>query len=85
MKLWLLEMRENLPRDDNPWNGHYYVADGFVVRAIDELQARSMAQQFHGDEATLGRPVWTEERYTTCVELTTDGEASVLLLSGTDG
>lgn len=69
MKLWLLCRHE----DEPTWD----VADGFVVRAETEEQARAIAAKRAGDE---GSQVWL--RYSagsTCEELTADGEPGIIL------
>jgi hypothetical protein len=77
MKLYLLR-----PIDDHPaWEPWYDKAFGFVVRAPDEATARQMAQGAGGDEVgyTNTIPAWTEADMTTCVELTADGPAEVII------
>lgn len=68
MKLWLLELAEGVE-----WQ--YDAADGFVVRAKTEADARALAFE---------RDTWSHWRNadgSTCTELTADGEAEVVLES----
>ena len=94
MKLWILKARTDLSEQDNPWNPWYDKAFGFVVRAETAEQARQLVmtnEQQDEDGRYLsawfevstdgGIPdAWLSERYSTCVELTTEGERAVLLL-----
>lgn len=66
MKLWILR------RPDGP--PHYDVADGFVVRAESEYDARMFAAAKCGDE---GPNVWVKKA--SCQELPLDGESGILL------
>lgn len=83
MKLWLLEPVRTLPVDDNPWEPWYDKAFGFVVRAETEAEARALAQAEGGDEIygpnVNDCPAWTDNRYSTCVELLPDGPIGVVL------
>ena len=76
MKLFLLENREDLAKDDDPWKLWYDKAFGFVIRAIDERAARELAASQCGDES---KKAWQNSGYSTCVELTADGIAEVIL------
>ena len=88
MKLWILRSVENLPKGDDPWEPWYDKAFGFVVRAETEEEARKFAHEEAGDEnrgtflggktADTNSP-WLEAKYSTCVELPTEGEAGVVL------
>lgn len=89
MKLWLLSRTdEELPYDDNPWIPWYDKANGFVVRAETEPDARQLANaegenekgptRFIFDDRYGGDP-WLDPKYSTCVELTADGESCVIL------
>ena len=79
MKLFLLKPIK-LPKDRNPWWPWYDNAFGFVVRAEDEGAARQFASENAGTEETsgFGNP-WLSWRYSTCVELTSDGEAGIII------
>lgn len=72
MKIWLVTR----PTEDPLWD----VADGFVVRAETEREARALAADNHGDE---GREIWFGRA--TCEELTTDGPRGVILRDFTAG
>lgn len=56
----------------------YDAAHGFVVRAVDERQARQLAADLCGDE---GPNVWWGGTFTSCELLATNvfGEAEVIL------
>lgn len=83
MKLWLL-----LPGNNGiAWSPWYDKAFGFVVRAETEDEARKLANANGGDETgpitehvyrTGGDP-WLDPSQSTCVELTPEGEAGVIL------
>ncbi len=68
MKLWLLKRHANVPV--------YDVADGFVVRATTAEEARRLATDQAGDE---GASTWTDDRDSSCAELTADGPSKVVL------
>ena len=88
MKLWLLRPVEDLEKGDNPWEPWYDKVFGFVIRAESEKDARSTAQDEAGDE-TRGRFMgkktadttqpWLEKKYSTCMELTTEGVAGLII------
>lgn len=73
MKLWILK-----PIDDQsgPWEPWYDKTFGFIVRAESEEQARVLAAEQCGDE---GPDAWLDESLSTCIELTSDGEAGVII------
>lgn len=88
MKLWLLRPVDDLPDGDNPWEPWYDKAFGFVVRAESEADARALADRDAGDEnrgVFLGRKTadtknpWLDSRYSTCAELTAEGEPRVVI------
>ena len=92
MKLWLLRPREDVVarRTDNPWEPWFDKLFGLVVRAEDEAKAREIAQAGGSDEAggytwsatgwgQYTMPAWTDPKYSTCEELTADGEEGVIL------
>ena len=72
MRLWLLKRTDADLRS----SFGYDEAHGFVVRAIDELHARAFVSDMGGDEP---RETWTDDRRSTCVELTCDGPTEMLL------
>lgn len=88
MKLWLLRPVEDLPLSDNPWEPWYDKCFGFVVRSDTEHGAREYAQAGAGDErrwefmrkqtARTTTP-WLDPKYSTCVELTADGDAGIVM------
>lgn len=80
MKLWILEPRPNLA--DDPW----YLArreDVQVlvqVRAEGEARARALAQRNGGGETQGGYcPAWTDDHYSTCTELTAEGDEGIIM------
>jgi len=80
MKLWLLRPIEG----DAFWEPWFDKAFGFVVRADTEEQARQLAQADGGDEKRerfggKPRPAWTDATHSTCVELTAEGAAQIVL------
>lgn len=77
MKLWLLTPRTDLANQDNPWRSQYDKTFGHVVRAESEQDARRFAAIAAGDE---GPAPWTTDRFSTCTELTADGEAGIVLV-----
>lgn len=89
MKLWLLRPREDLPdtRDErvNPWIPWYDKYHGFLIRAESEERAREMAQGRGGDETDYetgkrgSLPAWLSPEYSTCVELTADGDEGIIM------
>ena len=83
MKLWILRPVENLPESGNPWVPWYDKAFGFVVRAETEDVARALAHAGAGDENYAEKEgasqPWMNAKYSTCVELTADGESSVVM------
>jgi len=96
MKLWLLRPADGLDPKDDPWEPWYEKAFGFVVRAETEADARALAQtneragaeKDHTWERHRGRrPTnpWMEPAYSTCVELTADGTAEVVLVDFAQG
>lgn len=78
MKLYLLRpIDENdVGSLDNPWEPWYDKAFGFVVRAKDEETARKLASEKCGDEKANA---WLDAKYSTCDELTSNGEAKVVI------
>jgi hypothetical protein len=95
MKLWLLRPVDNLPDDANPWEPWYDKAFGFVVRAETEEGARRLATEEAGDEKHGPRTTsdedldrtyysrdvkpWEQPSYSTCVELTAEGEPGIII------
>lgn len=88
MKLWLLRPIDGLKIDDNPWEPWYDKAFGFVVRAATEEEARALAHAEAGNEnrgtfidrkiANTHQP-WMDAKYSTCVELLTEGAPEVVM------
>ena len=72
-KLWMLQ-----PVDDSadPWLSFHNCMFEFVVRAMNEEEARSEAAKQAGDE---GPDAWLSSRLSSCVELKCDGRLDVIL------
>ena len=67
MKLWQLRQAET-PAPDT--------VAGFVVRAETETAARMLAREMAGAEGAF---TWIESERSTCVELTPEGDAGVVM------
>jgi hypothetical protein len=78
VKLWILTAKPGRPEWADPWDK----ARGFVVRAENEYQARSIAAARCGYE---GRDAWLDPTASTCKELTPEGEAGLVLRDFLDG
>ena len=87
MKLWLIGKRGGLAREGDPWRPWYDKAYGFVVRAETEADARRLANENGGDERREipGVYPWLDSEFSTCVELTADGERGVVLCNFANG
>ena len=72
MKLFLVQAKAGHPK----WEPWYDKAFGFVVRAESEREARLLASNGAGDE---GQDAWIDAEASTCVELTADGEAGMIM------
>jgi hypothetical protein len=68
MKLFILKRFSETPQ--------YDVNNGFVVRSMGEDEARGYAAKEYGDE---GSDTWMNASRSSCIELTADGEAGVVL------
>lgn len=88
MKLWILRPVENRPLNDDPWEPWYDKCFGFIVRSDTEQGARQYAHAGAGDENRgkfLSKPIsntkgpWLDPRYSTCEELTPDGDAGIVM------
>jgi hypothetical protein len=74
VKLWILKpVNEYRP----PWTPQHDKAFGFVVRAETEPEAREFAKEVAGYE---GAAAWNDPEYSTCIELTPDGESEVIMI-----
>ena len=73
MKLFLLR-----PINDaaGPWDPWYDKAFGFIVRALNEEDARILAGEECGDEGTMS---WLSDSLSTCTEITDAGESCVII------
>jgi hypothetical protein len=85
MKLWLLRP----VIESGLWDPWYDKAFGFVVRAKTEEQARKLAEDACGEESQNHysadgdvvpmMQAWIDPSYSTCVELTADGDKMVII------
>ncbi len=78
MKLWLIQPRPDLPRD-NPWDPWYDKPFGAVIRAETEQQAREIAAEEVRGNRFGEFPAWLDSQMSDCVELTAEGEPSVII------
>lgn len=78
MKLWLLKRRKGLCASESPWIPSYDKAKGFIIRAESCGAARSMASARAIDE---GSEAWLDKRFSTCEEITEEGDFGILLES----
>jgi hypothetical protein len=79
MKLWLLKAHEIDDFMESPWSPVWDTAQGFVIRAKTEQDARRLANKHGGDENLADRNVWLDPNFTTCTELTLIGEEGIVL------
>ena len=88
MKLWILRPVEDLKNSDNPWEPWYDKCFGFVIRAETEQDARLIANRNAGDEnrgTFLNKKIadtktpWIDPKYTTCKELSNEGDPGVII------
>jgi hypothetical protein len=82
MKLWLLRPI-NQNAEDGPWDPWYDRCFGFVVRAESADAARRIAAPEGGSEnphycRADGSP-WLDEALSSCVELSADGAAEIVI------
>jgi len=86
LKLWLLQMIEDLPNEDNPFLPWYDTCIGMVVCAETEESARQIAQSngetelriWVGDKVQAAKQVWSNPKYTTCIELRPEKEGVII-------
>jgi hypothetical protein len=88
MKIFELRPVKN-PRDnDNPWYPWYDKIFGFIIKAETEAEARNIANENAGNENNgtfLGYKIantntpWLDSKYSTCIELTNDGKAGIIM------
>jgi hypothetical protein len=76
MRLWLLSPREIAEKADDPWEPWFDKNFGMVVRAPDEATARTLARKAAWGE---GADAWSDPALSSCVELTANGEAGVIM------
>ena len=84
---WLLRPKDNLKKDDNPWDPWFDKCFGFVVRTKDEKSAREYADAnagaenkggFVGNRAITIHP-WLDGNYSTCTQLTVEGKEGIII------
>ncbi len=78
MKIFELRPAKKLKDNDNPWNPWFDKSFGFIVRAETEDEARKIAHENAGDE-NQGETPWLDSKYSTCIELTSDGKAGLIM------
>ena len=81
--LWLLKARDTLEYGNDPWSPWYDKTFGMVIRADSEKEAREVGQHKckHNDECKEGITTepWIDENYSTCIQLSYEGEKKVIL------
>lgn len=85
--LWRLQPKNNLKKDDNPWDPWFDKCFGFVIRAKDEKSAREYADANAGEENRGGflgkraitRHPWLDTDYTTCTQLIAEGKEGIII------
>ena len=82
MKLWILRPIEPaIPIEGrDPWEPLYETARGFVVRAETEIEARRIANTNAGVESHRVKDPWLDSAYSTCVVLSADGDAEMVMI-----
>jgi hypothetical protein len=66
------------PTDEGDNYIGYDCADGFVVRARNEIVARAIVSEFAGDE---GKEFWLDEKLSECEKIENHGEEGLILKS----
>jgi hypothetical protein len=79
MKLFELRPRKDLLKNDNPWEPWYDKTFGFVVRAKTAQKAREYADEYSSEENDGGKNPWLHEKYSTCNELTRNGDECIIM------
>ena len=88
LKVYELRPVENLPNNDNPWDPWYDKNFGFIIRAENEKEAREIANENAGDEnrgeflnskTSDTKTPWLDEKYSTCVEISSNGEKGLIM------
>lgn len=88
MKLYLLrpirkfyDTAINNDTKDNPWNPWYDKYFGFIIRAENEYEARSLAPK-NGNEVgkiEINHNPWLDRNYSECTELTNEGKSGKII------
>jgi hypothetical protein len=76
MKLWFIRP---VDEDSSPWRPWWDKAFAMVIRAETENEARDLATKANYCEVEACADVWTNPKWSSCVELTGDGERGVVL------
>lgn len=88
MKLWILLPMNGLQDGDNPWEPWYDKCFGMIIRAETEEVARQLANDSGQDEnrgefmrkrIARTKAPWLDANYSTCSELTAEGQAEVIM------
>ncbi len=79
VKLWLLKPADGLgdSAETNPWVPWYDKAHGYVIRALTEKEARTMAANDSGEAM---KRAWLEPKLSKCEPLAGAGEAEIVLM-----
>jgi hypothetical protein len=93
MQLWILRPQlEVLEREAHPWTPPFDKTLGVLVRAESEGEARQLAQTKAGYEGLgvyfglglaedeIAEDVWLKPVWTSCDELTPEGDSEVILV-----
>jgi hypothetical protein len=82
MTIWNLKPLQTLG-PEHPWEPWWDTTHAFVIRAGSEDEARAMTERRAGEEVRNngGKNPWLDPTLTSCVELTLDGEPTVVSYS----
>jgi hypothetical protein len=81
-KLWIIGPRDDLPKDDDPWEPWFDKAFSMIVEARTEADARRIAHEncMCRDETSLhDRGVYLDPRYSECTELSPTGQERLVM------
>ena len=88
LKVYELRPIENLPLNDNPWDPWYDKNFGFIIRAENEKEAREIGNENAGDENRVEflnsktantKTPWLDDKYSTCSEISNNGEKGLIM------
>jgi len=78
MKVWILKPKNDLDFYDSPWSQWFNKIFTFVIRAEDEKSARELANRYSGKERTCIVKPWLDDKYSECIEVSTEGNSEIL-------